>query len=74
MSSSIAKGIEREQKLEKEGLNKEEDRKPDPEALGDAHKSTVNAGMLPRAAALTKAHPDRPCCSIIKVSVWYIAI
>ena len=44
MSSSIAKSIEREEKLEKEGLNKAEDRRPDPDSLADAYKGTINAG------------------------------
>ena len=46
MSSTIAKQIDREQQLEKEGLNKEENRTPDPNSLADAYKGTVNAGQV----------------------------
>ncbi|KAK9812405.1 hypothetical protein WJX73_008620 [Symbiochloris irregularis] len=46
MSSTIAKEIEREQRLEKEGLNNPEDSRPDPNSLGDVHLGTViNAGQ-----------------------------
>lgn len=51
MSSSIAKSIEREERLEKEGLDKPEDRRPDRDAIGDAYKGVINAGLLPPAAA-----------------------
>ena len=44
MSSTIAKEIDRERQLEKEGLNKEEDRRPDPDSLADSYKGVVNAG------------------------------